>query len=115
VFVLSGSLKAIVTHRDARDLVRRTERRNETKSLDESFAQQRHDGSHYSRILGLCNRSGVIISNDMSSNGSRFFIIENRRESYVHVGVPHSVARRLGRSTQKLRRQFVPPYRPSDQ
>src|SRR5712691_3772891 len=45
------------------------------------------DQGHLSK---MCNGSGVVIGNDQSSNGSRFLIIENRHESYVHVGVPLS-------------------------
>jgi len=32
--------------------------------------------------------SGVIVGNDLSRNGSRFLIFENRDKSDIHVGAP---------------------------
>ena len=34
------------------------------------------------------DRSGVVISNDLPANGSRFLVIHNGREIDVHIGIP---------------------------
>src|ERR1700737_1512445 len=38
--------------------------------------------------LGPHDRSGVVISNDLPTNGSRFLVIHNGREIDVHIAIP---------------------------
>jgi hypothetical protein len=38
--------------------------------------------------LGPHDRSGVVISNDRPTNGSRFLVIHNGRDIDVHIGIP---------------------------
>jgi hypothetical protein len=38
--------------------------------------------------ITVFNPSGVVIGNDLLSNGSHFLLIENRHQSDFHVGVP---------------------------
>jgi len=64
--------------------------------------------------VGKGRRLGVVIGDDLSSDVSRFLIIENRDEFGVEVGVPLSnVAQRLGCPLQRSRHQSALSCRPA--